>query len=152
MYQGFIASHVSAVVQVNVAESKYELLGSKVEIRLKKAESVKWPTLEASDKKADPYGKPNASVQQAIPQEPKPSYPTSFNRKAVDWYVCATLEHQCHVRVVEAPEIGHCLRRLARLVTGMLTLLFGVNLAWLCFKLRHTQLSRSVSDEMGPDR
>lgn len=71
--------------KVNVAESKYELLGSKVEIRLKKAESVKWPTLEASDKKADPYGKPNTSVQQVIPQEPKPSYPTSFNRKAVDW-------------------------------------------------------------------
>lgn len=73
------------ILQVNAAASKYELLGSKVEVRLKKAEAIKWPTLEASDKKADPYGKPNVIAQRPTPQAPKPSYPTSFSRKAVDW-------------------------------------------------------------------
>lgn len=66
-------------------ESKHELLGSKVEIRLKKVDAIKWPTLEASDKKADPYGKANVIAQQPIPEAPKPSYPSSFKKKTVDW-------------------------------------------------------------------
>ena len=70
---------------MNAAESKHELLGSKVEVRLKKVEAIKWPTLEASDQKADAYGKPNVIAQQPIPQPPKPVYPSSSNRKSVDW-------------------------------------------------------------------
>ena len=67
------------------AESKYELLGSKVEVRLRKAEAIKWPTLEASNQKADAYAKQNATVQQPTPPPAKPAYPSSFNRKTVDW-------------------------------------------------------------------
>ena len=74
------------MLQVSAPDSKYELLGSKVEIRLKKGEAIKWPTLEASDQKADAYAKPNGVVPQPIPSAPKPAYPSSFNRKAVDWY------------------------------------------------------------------
>ena len=65
--------------------SKHELLKSKTEIRLKKADAIKWPTLEKSSQKADVYGKVPSAAPPPV-QQPKPAYPSSFNRRAVDWY------------------------------------------------------------------
>ncbi len=65
--------------QVVPAESKHTLLGSKVEIRLKKADGQHWATLEKSGAKAAPnYSNPEL-------QKP-PSYPSSFTaRKPMNW-------------------------------------------------------------------
>ena len=78
-YQCFLA-------QVDPAASKYELLKRKTEIRLKKSGAIKWPTLEKSNEKADPYAPaPTAAAPPSVAQ-PKPAYPSSYNRKVVDWY------------------------------------------------------------------
>lgn len=72
--------------EVDPTASKHELLKSKTEIRLRKAGAIKWPTLEKSNEKADPYAPaPNAAATQPRVQQPKPSYPSSANRKIVDW-------------------------------------------------------------------
>lgn len=78
-------AQVRCVAQVDPTASKHELLKSKTEIRLRKAGAIKWPTLEKSNEKADPYAPaPNAATQPRV-QQPKPSYPSSANRKIVDW-------------------------------------------------------------------
>lgn len=78
------------MVQVDPASSKHELLKSKTEIRLKKAGAVRWPTLEKSNRKADPYAPaPSAAAAPPPVQQPKPSYPSSANRKVVDWYAAS---------------------------------------------------------------
>ena len=79
-------------MQVDPAASKHELLKSKTEIRLKKGSAIKWPTLEKSNEKADSYGKaPTAAADPPPVQQPKPAYPSSFNRRVVDWYAPALL-------------------------------------------------------------
>lgn len=79
-------------MQVDPAASKHELLKSKTEIRLKKGSAIKWPTLEKSNEKADPYGQaPTAAAAPPPVQQPKPAYPSSFNRRVVDWYASALL-------------------------------------------------------------
>lgn len=71
--------------QVDSAASKHELLKSKTEIRLKKSDAIKWPNLEKSSQKADAYAKaPTAIPTPPVPQ-PKPAYPSSFDKKSVDW-------------------------------------------------------------------
>lgn len=89
------------VLQVDPAASKHELLKSKTEIRLKKSAAVKWPTLEKSDQKADPYAKAPTAVPTPVQQAPKPAYPSSFNKRSVDWCAAACCflysvpGHQC---------------------------------------------------------
>ncbi|KAK9820252.1 hypothetical protein WJX72_008100 [[Myrmecia] bisecta] len=60
-------------------ESKYEILGTKIEIRLKKADGLHWATLEKSGAKAAPnYSNPDI--------ERPPAYPSSYAaRKPMDW-------------------------------------------------------------------
>lgn len=55
------------------AESKYELLKTKVEIRLAKADSIQWPSLEATT---------SAPLPDTTSWQPPtaPTYPTSFKR------------------------------------------------------------------------
>ena len=80
-------------LQVDPAASKHELLKSKTEIRLKKSDAIKWPTLEKSSQKADAYAKaPTAIPTPPVPQ-PKPAYPSSFNKKSVDWYAAVLNLH-----------------------------------------------------------
>lgn len=81
--------HVS-LLQVDPAASKHELLKSKTEIRLKKSDAIKWPTLEKSNQKADPYAKAPTAVPTPPVQQPKPAYPSSFNKRTVDWYAAVT--------------------------------------------------------------
>jgi hypothetical protein len=57
------------------SESKYELLKTKVEIRLKKSALLSWPTLERSEKKIA------ANFSDPANQQP-PSYPSSFTKCA----------------------------------------------------------------------
>ena len=64
-----MVKRVERCLQVDTAASKHELLKSKTEIRLKKA---------------DAYGKAPSAVPPPV-QQPKPAYPSSFNRRAVDW-------------------------------------------------------------------
>lgn len=71
--------------EVDPAASKHELLKSKTEIRLKKSDAIKWPTLEKSNQKADPYAKAPTAVPTPPVQQPKPAYPSSFNKRTVDW-------------------------------------------------------------------
>jgi len=71
--------------QVDPAASKHELLKSKTEIRLKKSDAIKWPTLEKSNQKADAYAKAPTAIPTPPVQQPKPAYPSSFNKKTVDW-------------------------------------------------------------------
>ena len=79
------------MAQVDPAASKHELLKSKTEIRLKKAGAIRWPTLEKSNEKADPYAPaPTAAAPPPRVQQHKPSYPSSANRKVVDWYSSLT--------------------------------------------------------------
>ena len=60
-------------VQVDAAESKHEVLRSKIEIRLKKRDPVSWPHLEKSQQKA--------AAKFADPSVPHlPSYPSSYNK------------------------------------------------------------------------
>ena len=80
-------------MQVDTAASKHELLKSKTEIRLKKADAIKWLTLEKSSQKADLYGKAPSAVPSPV-QQPKPAYPSSFNRRAVDWYAALSSMQQ----------------------------------------------------------
>jgi hypothetical protein len=76
---------------VDPAASKHELLKSKTEIRLKKSDAIKWPTLEKSNQKADAYAKaPTATLTPPV-QQPKPAYPSSFNKKTVDWYAAVVV-------------------------------------------------------------
>ncbi|EIE25539.1 SGS-domain-containing protein [Coccomyxa subellipsoidea C-169] len=71
-----------AVVPV---ESKFELLKTKVEIRLKKASVLSWPTLEKCDKKIA------ANFSDPANQQP-PSYPSSFTKgRKMNW---DKLEHE----------------------------------------------------------
>lgn len=58
---------------VDPAASKFEILGTKVEIRLRKAESVHWPGLEAGAGK-QPF------KTFAPPPTQAPAYPSSFKR------------------------------------------------------------------------
>lgn len=67
------------------SESKYELLKTKVEIRLKKAAPISWPTLEKSKKKIA------ANFSDPALEQP-PSYPSSFTK-----YVFPFLSHLLHV-------------------------------------------------------
>ena len=60
-------------MQVVPAESKYEILGTKVEVRLKKRGAVSWPTLEKSEQVAAANFS-NPAVEQA------PVYPSSHPR------------------------------------------------------------------------
>ena len=62
-------------LQVVPPESKYTVLKTKVEVKLKKASSLFWKGLE----KADRTGPAPAVVEQ-----PKPSYPSS-KKNTVDW-------------------------------------------------------------------
>ncbi|DBA95298.1 hypothetical protein WJX82_009900 [Trebouxia sp. C0006] len=71
--------------QVDPPASKHELLKSKTEIRLKKSDAIKWPTLEKSNQKADAYAKAPTAIPTPPVQQPKPAYPSSFNKKTVDW-------------------------------------------------------------------
>ena len=60
-------------IQVDAAESKHEVLKSKIEIRLKKRAPVSWPTLEKSEQKA--------AANFSDPSKPNlPSYPSSYNK------------------------------------------------------------------------
>ena len=60
-------------MQVVAAESKHEVLRSKIEIRLKKRDPVSWPTLEKSEQKA--------AANFSDPSKPNlPSYPSSYNK------------------------------------------------------------------------
>ncbi len=60
-------------MQVNAAESKHEVLRSKIEIRLKKLNPISWPTLEKSEKKAAAnFSDPNINSP--------PSYPSSYSK------------------------------------------------------------------------
>ena len=88
----FALAELQCVLQVDPAASKYELLKSKTEIQLKKSGAIRWPTLETSNEKADPYAPaPTAAAAPPPVQQPKPSYPSSANRKVVDWYVASHL-------------------------------------------------------------
>ncbi len=58
---------------VDPSASKYEILGTKVEIRLRKAEAVQWPSLEAG------AGPKPAKTFTPTPAQ-APAYPTSFKR------------------------------------------------------------------------
>lgn len=78
------------LLQVDPVASKHELLKSKTEIRLKKSDAIKWPTLEKSNQKADPYAKAPTAVPTPPVQQPKPAYPSSFNKRTVDWYAVVT--------------------------------------------------------------
>lgn len=71
--------------EVDPAASKHELLKSKTEIRLRKGNAIKWPTLEKSNQKADPYAKATSAVPPPPVQQPKPAYPSSFSKRSVDW-------------------------------------------------------------------
>ncbi|KAK9909046.1 hypothetical protein WJX75_006454 [Coccomyxa subellipsoidea] len=67
------------------SESKYELLKTKVEIRLKKSALLSWPTLERSEKKIA------ANFSDPANQQP-PSYPSSFTKgRKMNW---DKLEHE----------------------------------------------------------
>ena len=60
-------------MQVDAAESKHEVLRSKIEIRLKKRDPVSWPTLEKSEQKA--------AANFSDPSKPNlPNYPSSYNK------------------------------------------------------------------------
>jgi hypothetical protein len=76
----------ATALQVDPPASKHELLKSKTEIRLKKSDAIKWPTLEKSNQKADAYAKAPTAIPTPPVQQPKPAYPSSFNKKTVDWY------------------------------------------------------------------
>ncbi|CAL8460786.1 g317 [Coccomyxa elongata] len=67
------------------SESKFELLKTKVEIQLKKASPLAWPTLEKSEKKiAANFSDPS--------KEHPPSYPSSFTKgRKMNW---DKLEHE----------------------------------------------------------
>jgi len=84
---------------VDPAASKHELLKSKTEIRLKKSDAIKWPTLEKSNQKADAYAKAPTAVPTPPVQQPKPAYPSSFNKKTVDWYAAVVIFLQLLVTV-----------------------------------------------------
>lgn len=71
--------------EVDPAASKYDLLKSKTEIRLKKSGAIKWPTLEKSNEKADPYAPAPTAAAPPPAVQPKPAYPSSYNRKVFDW-------------------------------------------------------------------
>ena len=60
-------------MQVNVEESKHEILRSKIEIRLKKAQPISWPTLEQSGQVAA------ANFSDPTLDTP-PSYPSSRSK------------------------------------------------------------------------
>lgn len=95
------------MVQVDPAASKYELLKSKTEIRLKKAGAIRWPTLEDSNEKADPYAPaPTAAAPQPPVQQPKPSYPSSANRKVVDWYAASYPLPYCHLMLNKSASLA----------------------------------------------
>ncbi|BDA41785.1 Protein SGT1 homolog [Coccomyxa sp. Obi] len=67
------------------SESKFELLKTKVEIQLKKASPVAWPTLEKSEKKI-------AANFSDLSKEHPPSYPSSFTKgRKMNW---DKLEHE----------------------------------------------------------
>ena len=57
-------------MQVNVAESRHEILKSKIEVRLRKLQPISWPTLEQSEQKAA------ANFSDPTMHSP-PSYPSS---------------------------------------------------------------------------
>mmetsp|Transcript_7628 Transcript_7628/g.22548 ORF Transcript_7628/g.22548 Transcript_7628/m.22548 type:complete len:380 (+) Transcript_7628:370-1509(+) len=63
--------------EVDADACKYEVLGTKVELRLKKIDlSVSWPTLEASDSRP--------AANWSLPEPPRTQYPTS-RKNVVDW-------------------------------------------------------------------
>ena len=62
-------------LQVVPAESKYAVLKTKVEVKLKKANSLFWKGLEKADR---------SGPTPAVVEQPKPTYPSS-KKNTVDW-------------------------------------------------------------------
>lgn len=81
----------SGVTQVVPSESKFELLKTKIEIRLKKASVVSWPTLEKSEKKIA------ANFSNTAMEQP-PSYPSSFTKCAPA--CCTCRDALCPIQLV----------------------------------------------------
>jgi suppressor of G2 allele of SKP1 len=78
--------------KVDPAASKWELLKTKIEVRLRKADSLHWGDLQRKSGTAPASaGKAPTVIAAATPaaapaQEPaRPAYPSSFKRKPVDW-------------------------------------------------------------------
>jgi len=67
--------------EVNPGESKYEVLGTKIEIKLKKARAVKWPTLEFTGSKIDSWN----SVSDSKDKQPALYYPSSSKKGDKNW-------------------------------------------------------------------
>lgn len=68
--------------EVVPGESRFEVLGTKVEIKLRKAEAQQWPALEQGQQRADaeaaPVQAPAAAAAEqpaAAPLKPTPAYP-----------------------------------------------------------------------------
>lgn len=76
--------------QIDPAQSKYTITPNKVELSLRKAEAVKWPTLRGDGSTKASTAQP--AVAAAAPQQPAkpvadtaPSYPTSSRKGATNW-------------------------------------------------------------------
>lgn len=68
---------VKLYAEVNPEESRWEILSTKIELRLRKVDlSVSWPTLEASNTRP--------AANWTLPTEPPKTYPSS-HKNVVDW-------------------------------------------------------------------
>jgi len=77
--------------EVVPGDSKYEILSTKVEIKLKKARAAKWPALEFTGSKVDSWNSVSDS------KEPKPglNYPSSSKKGDKNWdKMASTVEEE----------------------------------------------------------
>ncbi|CAD5188407.1 unnamed protein product [Musa acuminata subsp. malaccensis] len=80
---GLVLKMCLGIKQIIPEKCRFEVLPSKVEIRLLKAEAITWTSLEFSDKKTVPQKINTLKTESAASKEQRPSYPSSKSK--IDW-------------------------------------------------------------------